>query len=83
MEAKPVLDDLDDMVGRFLRRLNDYYLSTLDTVGPVTLSNFQQTPFFKNDADIFTGWFVTFQMTVQDNFEYCAPENVWPNEEEA
>lgn len=76
IEQKPVLDDLDELVDKFIHRLNEFYLSQIDTVGPVTLSNFQQTPFFKKDADIFTGWFVTFQMVTPDDFDYCTPENV-------
>lgn len=76
-EYKPVLDDMDDLVDKFVNRLNDFYLKSSDTVGAITLRNFSQTPFLKSDADILSGWFISFQMVVSDDFSYCLdPDNV-------
>jgi hypothetical protein len=73
---KPILDDMDNLADRFINRLNDWSFKSTDVVGAVTLQNFQQTPYIKSDADILTGWFVSFQMVTSDDFEYCTPENV-------
>lgn len=73
---KPILDDMDNLVDRFINRLNDYSFNSSDVVGAVTLQNFQQTPYIKSDADVLTGWFISFQMVTSDDFEYCTPENV-------
>lgn len=76
VEYKPILDAMDELADKFIHRLNDWSLKSTDTVGDVVLRNFQQTPYIKADADILTGWFVTFQMTTPDDFEYCTPENI-------
>jgi|SRR5690606_19820134 len=75
-EYNPILDDMDDLVDRFINRLNDWSMKATDTVGDLTIQNISQTNFIKSDADIYTGWFVSFQMIVSDDFEYCTPENV-------
>jgi hypothetical protein len=71
-----ILNDMDSLVDRFVNRLNDWSLSESDTVGAVTIRNFQQTPYIKADADILTGWWLSFQLVVSDDFNYCTPENV-------
>jgi len=73
---KPILDCTDDLVDTFINKLNDWYLNQADEVGAVTLQNFSQNPFIKTDADVFTGWFVSFQMVVPDDFDYCNPDSV-------
>lgn len=75
-EYKQVLDNTDDLVDRFINRLNDWSMKATDDVGAVTLRNFQQINQIKTDADVFTGWFLSFQMVVSDDFEYCTPANV-------
>lgn len=75
-DYKPILDEMDDLVDKFVNRLNDFYLKGTDEVGPLTLRNINQTPFFKSDASINTGWLVSFQMVVSDSFEYCSPDNI-------
>jgi hypothetical protein len=75
-EFDHILDDMDTLVDKFIIRLNDFYLKSTDTVGTITLQNFSQNPFIKSDADIFTGWFLTFQMVVSSDFEYCTPDNI-------
>jgi hypothetical protein len=75
-ESKIILDDTDELADNFINRLNDWAYKSSDTVGPITLRNFQQNPFIKSDSDIFTGWFISFQMVVSDDFDYCTPDNI-------
>lgn len=75
VQYKPILDTLDKTVDTFIHRLNDWYLKQSDEVGAVTLSGFQQSPIFKQDAGSHTGWFVSFQMVTDDSFDYCLDEN--------
>jgi hypothetical protein len=75
-EYKVQLDEADELADKFINRLNDWAYKTSDTVGPVTLQNFQQNPIIKGDADIFSGWWVSFQMVTSDDFDYCTPENI-------
>lgn len=75
-EYKPILDDLDDLLDKFVNRLNDYYLKTSDTVGAITLRGFQQTPFLKDDADILSGWFLSFQLQTSNDFNFCVEDNI-------
>jgi hypothetical protein len=75
-EYSEILNRTDDLVDKFINRLNDWSMNSTDVVGAVTLRNFQQTNQIKTDADIFTGWFLSFQMVVSDDFQYCTPENV-------
>jgi hypothetical protein len=74
-ETKVILDTTDELADIFINRLNDWSNKTSDTVGAVTLRNFQQNPFIKSDADVFTGWFISFQLVVSDDFDYCTPDN--------
>ena len=75
-EYKPVLDNMDELLDKFINRLNDWYLHSSDTVGPTIIRNFSQVPLVKEDAEVMTGWFLTFQLVVSDNFNYCTPDNV-------
>ena len=75
-EYKPILDTTDELLDKFVNRLNDFYLSNQDAVGPLTIRNLSQTPFFKSDAGVFTGWFLSFQLVVSDDFVYCTPDNI-------
>lgn len=75
-QYKPILDNMDELVDKFVNRLNDWSMKSTDTVGAVTIRNFNQGALIKNDADIFTGWFLSFQLITSDDFEYCTPDNV-------
>jgi hypothetical protein len=75
-EYKPILDDMDTLVDQFIHRLNDWSMKDTDNVGPITMRNFQQTPYIKADADILTGWWLSFQLTTPDDFIYCTPDNI-------
>lgn len=74
--SNDILDVQDAGVDAFIQRLNDWSMKLEDTVGAVTLRGFNQQPFYKDDAGIHTGWLLTFQMIVPDDFEYCTPDNI-------
>lgn len=67
-----ILNDMDTIVDMFVQQLNGAY--SWET-GPVTLtlSSISQQPFIKATGDILTGWIVTFNLTVPDDFNYCTP----------
>lgn len=75
-QTTEIHDTLDVWVDRFLESLDDWAYRSTDTVGFVTIQNDNQQPFYKDDAGIHSGWLVTFQMVVSDDFTYCTPENV-------
>lgn len=74
--SNDILDQQDETVDKFIHRLNDWSYKLSDTVGAITLRGFNQQPFYKDDAGIHTGWLLTFQMVVPDDFEYCTPDNI-------
>lgn len=71
-----ILDISDEIVDRYLQRLDDWFYRSDDNVGTITIRNDNQQPFYKDDAGIHSGWLVTFQATVSDDFLYCTPENI-------
>lgn len=76
-QTAEIHDKLDVFVDRFMENLDTWYLrEEVDIVGTSTIRNDNQQPFFKDDTDITSGWLVTFQLLVSDDFEYCRPENV-------
>ena len=75
-QSTKILDDRDAVVDRFTQALDDWYERSYDTVGAFTIQNDNQQPFYKDDSDIHTGWLLTFQIVVSDDFDYCTPENV-------
>lgn len=75
-QTAEIHDKLDIFVDRFMENLDTWALRATDEVGYVTIRNDNQQPFFKDDTDITSGWLVTFQMQVSDDFSYCTPENV-------
>lgn len=75
-QTTEIHDTLDLMVAKFMQALDDWYERSYDTVGALTIQNDNQQPFYKDDAGIHSGWFLTFQIVVSDDFLYCSPENV-------
>lgn len=69
-EYAKILDEADTFVDNFINKLNFYSAQASE----ITLSNFRQDPFIKVLADILTGYILTFQIEVMDNFEYCEIE---------
>jgi hypothetical protein len=62
-----VLDEMDGLVDSFLNRLN-FFESQSDQL---IIQSINQQPAINVMADILTGYVLTFQMVVNDNFEYC------------
>lgn len=75
-EFDDILDRMDTLVDQVVNRINDWYLKSTDVVGTLTMRNITQNPIIKEDSSINTGWIVTFQVTLSDDFEYCSPANV-------
>jgi hypothetical protein len=75
-QSELILDQMDEFVDRYVRDLDEWYQRSSDIIGAITLQNDSQQPFYKDEADIHTGWLLTFQMVVSDDFEYCTPENI-------
>lgn len=71
-----VLDAQDNLVDRYTQALDEWYQQAVDTVGAFTIENDTQDPFYKDNADVQTGWLVRFQIVVSDDFNYCTPEIV-------
>lgn len=69
-EYAKILDEVDTFVDNFINKLNFYSTQASE----ITLSRMRQEPFIKVTAHILTGYILTFQMEVIDNFEYCEIE---------
>lgn len=66
-EYAKILDDADDLIDKFLNKLNFYSLKS-DTI---TMSNMNQLPFIKTTSAILTGYTLSFQLQQADDFNYC------------
>lgn len=75
-ESANILDEMDSYVDQYLQRLDDWYERSTDTVGALTISNDRQSPVYKENSGIETGWLLQFQVEVSDSFDYCTPDNI-------
>lgn len=76
-EFDKIMDRMDDIGDRLIRRIDDWYRSGDDIVGALTITSVNQTSIIKEDSDIHTGWLYSFQMITDDQFEYCIdPDNI-------
>lgn len=66
-QYEKILDDSDDLVDKFLNKLNFYSLKSDEIV----ISNVNQQPFVKATSAILTGFILTFQIQQTDQFNYC------------
>lgn len=62
-----ILDDTDVFVDQFINQLNFFSAKSAE----ITLTFGNQQPFVKAQADILTGWLLTFSILAMDSFEYC------------
>jgi len=69
-------DETDLAVDAFLERLDIWSHTSNDIVGAVTIQSVTQQPFYKDQAGIYSGWLVRFQLVTSDDFEYCSPGNI-------
>lgn len=75
-ESEAILDQQDVTVDKYLQRLDDWSMTSKDIIGDITIQNDRQQPFYKDDSGIHTGWLLTFQIVVPDQFEYCTDDNI-------
>lgn len=61
-----ILDDVDTLVDLFITKLN-YYSNNDDII----IQSISQQPFIKTTSDILTGYLLSFQILVPDNWNYC------------
>lgn len=66
-----ILDNLDDLVDKFVNKLNTYSFQTNIDSDDILLSGFSQTPFIKALDAVLTGFTLTFSLQVSDQFNYC------------
>jgi hypothetical protein len=66
-EYSKILDFTDDLVDKFINKLNFYNLKA----DSIIITSINQTPFVKATADILTGHLLTFSLEELDNFNYC------------
>lgn len=66
-EYRKILDEMDVLVDKFITKLN---LTAEDHLG-ITITNMSQQPFIKVLADSITGFILSFNITVPDNWDYC------------
>lgn len=66
-----ILDEMDGYVDNFLNKLNFYSLNRNIDSDEIILTSISQPPFIKATADVLTGYLLTFQMQVTDQFNYC------------
>lgn len=69
-------DKTDIAVDKFMQRLDDWSQTSRDIVGQVTITGFNQVPFYKDQAGVYSGWLVRFQLQVSDGFIYCTDDNI-------
>jgi len=71
-----ILDEMDELVDRFLNKLNRFS-ETQEAEGDlitdeIVITSVAQMPFIKLMADILTGYALTFTIQVPDKFDYCS-----------
>lgn len=75
-QTNVIHDVLDIIIDIFMYRLDDWSRTSKDIVGEVTIGVPRQTPFFKEQAGVVSGWRVDFTLQTSDNFEYCTEDNI-------
>jgi hypothetical protein len=75
-ETNSLHDIVDLQVDAFLQRLDDWSQTSQDIVGEIVILSIRKSPFYKDQAGIFSGWRLDFQLQVPDDFEYCTPDNI-------
>jgi hypothetical protein len=76
-QYKLILDDVDDLVQRFIRKIHednkdDYNTPIKLTTWNTRIENINKQTAIKVLADVLTGFGLTFDLTVPDQFNYCA-----------
>lgn len=63
-DYKIILDEMDHYLDKFVQQLNKH--------DDIIIQGITQQPFIKATADILTGWTLSFQLIINDNWDYCA-----------
>lgn len=63
-DYKIILDEMDHYLDKFVQQLNKH--------DDIIIQGINQQPFIKATADILTGWTLSFQLIINDNWDYCA-----------
>lgn len=74
-QTNTIHDDQDLAADQFMQRLDDWSQTSRDIVGDVTIQGYSQTPFYKDQAGVYSGWLVRFQLVTSDDFTYCTEDN--------
>jgi hypothetical protein len=74
-ETTLIHDDQDLRVDQFVNRLDDWSMTSNDIVGAVTITGVNQTPFYKDQAGVYSGWLLRLALETSDDFQYCVPDN--------
>ena len=75
-QTNTIHDITDIQVGQYMQRLDDYSMTQQDTVGDVSINNITKQPFYKDQAGVYSGWLVRFNLITPDDFIYCTPDNL-------
>ena len=76
-QYKLILDEVDTLVQIFIRKLNEnieaqYEIPTVLATYNTVISSIAKNQFTKLFDDCVTGFTLTFNLTVPDNFDYCS-----------
>lgn len=63
-DYKIILDEMDHYLDKFVQQLNKH--------DDIIIQGITQQPFIKATSDILTGWTLSFQLIINDNWDYCA-----------
>lgn len=66
-----ILDEMNALADNYFNKLNFYAATQCMDNNDIILTGMSQQPFVKSTADILTGYFMNFSITVTDNFNYC------------
>lgn len=66
-DYEKILDEIDDLVDKFINKLNFYSLKSDEII----LTSINQQPFVKATSATLTGFILTFQLQQSDTFNYC------------
>jgi hypothetical protein len=66
-----ILDEMNALADSYFNKLNFYAATQCLNSDDIILTGMSQQPFVKTTADILTGYFMNFSLTVSDDFNYC------------
>lgn len=69
-------DRTDLAVDKFMQRLDDWSMTQQDTIGDVAIENIRKEPFYKDQAGVYSGFLLRFNLITPDDFIYCTPDNI-------